>query len=379
MMEAAPGMVESPFTSRSTNSCSYHLWGGADYLLWWVRGAPLQGALVTSGNPADPLPGALGQPGTRVLVGDSTQSFGPLSGVRLVLGGWLDSNRTIGIEASGFALQRSSTTVVNASNAAGSPPIYVPFNNTNPALAGPDSVTIADPVALFNGHTYVTSQFQLWGAEANGVFNLVRRNGMEFNLLAGFRYADLKESLNITTSSTDQVFSTVTNSNDNFATRNQFYGGQLGGKLSVQQNNWFLDLTGKVALGDTHQTVNIAGQSVQSGPFAPTPGTFPGGIFTQPTNIGHYTHNNFSVLPAMELKIGYQLTNWMRVFAGYDYMYWTDVVRPGQQLDHNVNTSQSTVLSSTPTTLNGPGQPTASFNHSDFWAQGVTFGVEFRW
>ncbi|HKI30681.1 MAG TPA: hypothetical protein VKA46_02230 [Gemmataceae bacterium] len=45
-------------------------WGGADSLLWWVKDGPLPLPLVTTGNPSDPHPGALGQPGTHVLFGD---------------------------------------------------------------------------------------------------------------------------------------------------------------------------------------------------------------------------------------------------------------------------------------------------------------------
>ena len=40
-------------------------WVEADYLLWWIKRGPLPTPLVTTGNPKDPQPGALGQPGTR--------------------------------------------------------------------------------------------------------------------------------------------------------------------------------------------------------------------------------------------------------------------------------------------------------------------------
>lgn len=378
-LEPALAMRDSPFTEPANNANRYRIWASADYLLWWVKGAPLPGPLVSTGNPNDNRPGATNQPGTQVLLGNSSQNYGAFSGGRFTLGGWIDPCQTFGVEGSGFLLERRSTRFFAASDGAGNPPLYIPFNNTDPRLAGPDSVFIADPLQQFSGSVAVTSSLQLWGAELNGVLNVCRRPGLEFNLLAGFRYMDLRENLTIATSSTDLTNGTISTTNDRFNTHNQFYGGQLGGRLSLQHERWFVDLTGKVALGSTYQVVNIQGESSQTGPAAATPGTFPGGIFAQPSNIGRSTRNQFGVVPSAEVKLGYQLTNWMRVFAGYDYMYWNQVVRPGNQIDRNVNTSQNTILNGGPGALIGPSQPSPLFNRSDFWAHGASFGVEFRY
>jgi hypothetical protein len=226
----------------------------------------------------------------------------------------------------------------------------------------------------------VASSLQLWGAEVNGVACLWRTTNMDFTVLAGFRYVDLQESLRIVNQTNDFSVdpNTVTILNDRFGTRNQFYGGQIGGRLAWQINRLDLELTGKLGLGSTHEVVEIQGSSTQSGPFAATPGTFPGGMFAQPSNIGRFSANQFTVIPAMELKIGYQITPRVRAFAGYDFMYWNQVVRPGSQMDRNINTTQSTVLGTTGGVLQGPASPTPLFNRTDFWAQGVTFGLEFR-
>src|SRR4051812_1195516 len=78
-----------------------HIWGDVDYLLWWVRpgSAP---PLVTTGPASDAFPGALDQPGTRVLFGGGNGlGYAPSSGVRLTLGTWLDPERRWGVLASG--------------------------------------------------------------------------------------------------------------------------------------------------------------------------------------------------------------------------------------------------------------------------------------
>src|SRR5262245_33785998 len=84
--------------SEST-SCS-HLYGGVEYLLWWQRGLRLPPLVTTSpvGTPREQA-GVLGQPGTRILFGNSREDDNPLSGARFTLGYWLNCEHTVGIEA----------------------------------------------------------------------------------------------------------------------------------------------------------------------------------------------------------------------------------------------------------------------------------------
>src|SRR5262249_25059503 len=147
------------------------------------------------------------------------------------------------------------------------------------------------------------STLRLWGAEVNGIVPLLRNFDLECTLLAGFRYADLRETLQIYNRTTDLTFGNVTRLNDSFDTRNQFYGGQIGSRLAVQRYRCALDITGKVALGSTHQVVDVQGAITQAGPNPLVPpglGTFPGGLFAQSSNIGRRDANQFTVLPSLE-------------------------------------------------------------------------------
>jgi hypothetical protein len=58
------------------------------------------------------------------------------------------------------------------------------------------------------------------------------------------------------------------------------------------------------------------------------------------------------------------------------------VVRPGEQIDRVINAGQSP-LYETPATppglQGGPARPTVVFRGTDFWAQGINFGLEFRY
>jgi hypothetical protein len=76
------------------------------------------------------------------------------------------------------------------------------------------------------------------------------------------------------------------------------------------------------------------------------------------------------------MKFYVLITQHCRAFVGYDFLYWNQVVRPGNQVDRNINLSQSAVFGSG--TLSGPATPAPLFGRSDFWAQGITFGLELR-
>jgi hypothetical protein len=368
----------------------YHGWASVDYLLWWVKSAPLPVPLVTTGNPSvgfDPtfvntvnIAGAIGQPGTQVLFGDHNIHFPMFSGMRLTLGDWLDEGEVFALEGSGFFLERHVSRYFIASDKSGNPPLYFPIFSE---IAGAErAIPIADPLRAFSGNVLVASNLRLWGAECNGMVNLIHYLGMEFSLLGGFRYVDLRENLQINNTTTDLLFKNVTVLDDSFGTHNQFYGGQIGTRFGFQRDCFSLDLTAKLALGPTHQEVAIQGDITQLGPNPLTPpglGTFSGGLFAQPSNIGRRSADPFTVLPSLELKVGYDLTRQIRATVGYDLVYWSQVVRPGNQINHQVNLSQNAVLDpSGAGVLVGPAQPAPLFNRSEFWAQGLNVGLEFR-
>ena len=55
------------------------------------------------------------------------------------------------------------------------------------------------------------------------------------------------------------------------------------------------------------------------------------------SNIGHFSQSQFAVVPEIGVKLGYQLTPNLRLQAGYNFLFWSNVVRPGQQIDTSVN------------------------------------------
>ena len=39
------------------------------------------------------------------------------------------------------------------------------------------------------------------------------------------------------------------------------------------------------------------------------------------------------------MNLGYWLTDNLRAYVGYNFLYWTNVIRPGDQIDHVVDLS----------------------------------------
>ena len=178
------------------------------------------------------------------------------------------------------------------------------------------------------------------GAEVNVLGKLLRRDRLQVDLLAGFRYVDLDEGLQIDTVANDFVNQVTDVLHDSFHTRNQFYGGQVGARIGWQGDRLSLDLVGKVALGTNHEVVQVGGSTTETGAGSLFPGTFPGGIFAQPSNMGRQSHDQFDVVPEGEVRVSYRLAGGLRAFVGYDILYWNQVVRPGSQIDRAVNPTQ---------------------------------------
>ncbi|MCI0682644.1 MAG: BBP7 family outer membrane beta-barrel protein [Gemmataceae bacterium] len=195
------------------------------------------------------------------------------------------------------------------------------------------------------------------------------------DLLAGYRFLSLDEDLTISeieigTGPDDPLRGVPFFIDEGFSASNDFHGGQIGVIAEWARCRTFVRLVGKVALGGNSRTVTINGVTRVDG-LAPETG----GFLALPSNIGRYTSTEFAVVPEVGLTLGYQLTPRLRVMMGYSFLYWTNVARPGDQIDLAVNTSQPPLGNG----LVGQARPASSFGDSDFWAHGLSFGFEFRY
>lgn len=389
--------------------CWKRIYGGAEYLLWAIRDQRFP-ALVTTGSPTSvsPFPpplhasgGILGDPTTVVLFGGGGQPIhsNEFSGGRFTVGWWCDCCETKAVEFNYFFLGEKS--IHFGANSGQFPVLARPFFNQNFMVE--DAEFTAFP-GSGRGRVDVSSDSRLWGGEANLRCRLCCDSSCcdccgccpmhyHLDLLGGFRYLDLTESLSIIETIQTQATRTVAGPpplllpagttvslHDRFGTRNQFYGGQVGADFNLRLSCWSFDFLGKLALGDNHEVINIGGGQIVTPPGG-APLFFQGGLLALPSNSGRFTRNRFAVVPELGVKVGYNVTDNLRLTVGYTWIYWSSVVRPADQIDRVLDTSKipnflnlGTVVPSV-----APSHPLPIIHQNDFWAQGVTFGVEYNY
>ena len=352
------------------------VWFRSEALLWWSKSSPLPVPIVTNGSPDDAIPGGLGQPGTSVLIGGQNISLPVRGGGRFTLGLSFDAEQTWGIEGTYFSLANSRVSQgVFSDGGAGSPWLAVPYYN--PLTLGEDATPIALP-GEFAGQAVVSLTSFLQGTEINVLHNVFNSAGVRLDLLGGFRYVNLQENLLFATESPNVYPNPPAffNTFDQFNASNHFYGGQFGLRASYDRARFFMNATGKLALGSTFETVSANGATFTNvGGYASAPGAY----LSQPTNIGSWTSSQFAVVPELDLNVGVRLAPWASFIVGYSFLYLSSVARPGEQIDRVINPSQSSAISTNfPASLTGPSRPEMVIHHTDFWAQGLNFALEFR-
>jgi hypothetical protein len=364
------------------NRCNGGLfWVNAEYLLWFTR-AQAAPALVTFSPLGTPVTqsGVLGAPGTTLA--DSHFNNNPVSGGRFGAGFWFPNCNSWGIDANYFFLGQQSGSQTFSGN--GDPQISRPVTD---ALTGTPIAELVTFPGLVTGSVVVNDYSRLWGADTNLRKRICCGCNYWLDILGGYRYLNLTEGISVTENlnivNPDGSFGGNIIVQDSFRTVNSFNGGQLG--LQGQYHfgrRWFVGGSFKMAMGNVHETVDINGSTTFSGFTGPgvINGTRPGGLLALPTNIGEYTANHFAILPEVGIKVGVDLTQHLQAYVGYDFLYISNVVRPGDQIDTVINRSQlpNVTVPGTPP-LVGPARPTVLFRTTDYWAQGMSFGLRYHW
>jgi hypothetical protein len=380
-LDDRPPDFECPECTRCT------VWGSVGYLLSFQRKPRVNFPLITTGSAADVRAGALGQPNTNVLFGEKPLNFDTFSGTRVELGVFLDHECEVSLDWVGMAFDRGAVRFAAASDPLGNPVL------TRPVLNVVKGQSIAFFDALPNiaaGSTAVTATSELLGTEFNARFHCYGPCGMQGDWLVGFRYLRLSESLliqdrvqplvdNALTFLGTQVpaGSTITDF-DRFRTINDFYGLQIGARFRYDTDWVFFAPYGKLAVGGTVQTIDIRGASNLTVPGAAPVQANNGGILALGSNIGKHDRTELGLVPEGGFTIGFKVTQRLTVSAGYSFLMWNHVARPGRQIDFQVNPAQvpTDVSFGTP---GGPPRPGVITNSDLFWMHTLSAEVAFRY
>jgi len=342
----------------------------AEALFSWFKSSPTPVPIIADNY--------LDEPGVNVLLGGGSVDTNPNTGFKITGTYKIDSR--LGVELTGFYIPtRSTSSSVSSTGLPGSIDLLLPFFNVNTNY---EDVTELSWWPEYRGSAQATLSNNLGGGELNLAWAMPPSDGWRVDLLGGFRFLQLRETYTITTSSPYNPPNPVDiwNTTDSFDARNRFYGLQVGARAAYDQGAWVGSVLGKVALGSMQQRVSVNGflETNDYNDYGPTQ-IFTGGYFALPTNSGDHSRNTFAIVPEVALNLGYRLTPQATVYVAWSFLYASNVARPGEQINRNINPTQSVAYGfDPPATIVGAGQPTFSFNTTDFWAQTLSVGFAYR-
>lgn len=358
------------------------VWGRAEYLLWWTDEMQVPPLVTTSTDgTAQDEAGVLGQSGTSTLFGGSGLISSTRSGGRFTLGLWLDPCRRSAVQASYLMLGDKTETF--STSEADFAILARPFFNVSgdPAAlpAHQDALLIAFE-DFVEGSIAVSAKAGFQEAEVLFRHEVFQGCDSHLDFLMGYQFARLDDELRIdqSTVSLDEEetivpLGTTIELFDLFDTSNEFHGAELGVVFRERVCRWSLDLLMKLGLGSTHSRATIDGSTVTTVPDE-DPATTAGGLLALPSNIGIHERDDFAMIPELGVTLGYDVTCNLRATLGYNFIYWSKVARAGDQIDLDVNPTQFGGG-----TLTGEPRPEFSWVTTDFWAQGLKFGLDYRY
>ncbi len=365
--------VEKPHTKR--------YWVSGEYIYWKIQNSPDIVPLVISNSTIVESHPVVGESGTEVVLGGKSIHNDWRSGGRFGTGYWFNDHQSIGIEGNYFFLEKASkTSSVFSDGLTGSDYLSVPYFDV---VTGEDTSIYIAEIDTYSGLATLKNSNTMQGAELNALTRVLRSCNLKIDVLGGFRFWNFFEHLTFNGDSpyipphAVDIYKTY----ETFQVNNNFYGGQFGGELDYRYHNFFLNLTGKIALGAMRETVKIKGylltNDYTSTPFEGTPVSYPGGYFALRTNNGKFGQTEFAAIPEINFNIGYEFAKCFRLQAGYTALYASNVLWASKQVNPNINPDQAKLYTTTPS-LEGPASPKAPMVTKGLWVQGVNVGFTLK-
>ncbi len=369
VLHVEPGLDSSLDTDE-------YFYAAVDFLFRWFKPVCASVPIVSIGDSGAPIPGALGQPGTQFVVGGSPPhkfEFPMTPGLQLTVG-WDRSDGAVGWKARGFIMEQAANSQRFAADANGFPNTYLPYQ-------APDNSYQALPFTipgLVTGGSVAVGSSKIWGIDSDITvpFAIGRDNSVCYGaFLIGGRYLDLTDRVRVTNAlhlvGDPSAFAIGA---DQFSTHNKFAGPQIGATLGLQRGIWSIEYTTKLAAGLTHQIRNIEGSPLLTYSVL-SPLLVPGPLLALPSNIGRESAHRVTLVPEIAIKSQLVLNSFCSVSMGYSLLYWNKVLCPGDQMSPLVNAGQ--VPFQAPVV--GALDPKPAFMHTDYFAHGLDFGVQFRY
>lgn len=346
-------------------------WSQWELLLYFAERDSLP-SLVTTSDPGTPDTdlGIMGLPTTQTMYGGKPGSgFGV--GGRLTVGRWLNDFRGVGVQGEFFMVDGDSYRF-SAGN--GDAIITRPFHDV---VEDAYDAEIVNMPGLVNGYVNVNGSSRIYSAapalrlNLNCFYNTLNTSQQaRLDVIGGYRFFQLRDSLEIyeqfEPDNGQFANGTFYEFSDNYRTSNNFHGGEIGLNWTRQFNRYYVDLLGSVAIGAVSQRVSGQGYSHAYVPDA-IDETMAGGFYT--SDPFAVEDQDFAVLPQGRIKLGYCVSRNFRLFAGYDFLYLSSVVRPGAHIDRRID--PNALLTDAP----DPNLSKRELPEEGFWLHGTTVGM----
>lgn len=388
------------------------LWIQSELLYWSIKKNNTSLPFVTSASLSDSIPGALDQPGTKVLLSRCNIRSRNSLGFRILAGMLIDICKNIELELSYFLLpKKRSQRSLRTTGEPGSSNLAVPIYDTTGVwgLNGIPGETVAvlpgplfeEPGFYGNFNLCGTTKFQ--GAEVNAIFPLCEKDCSSLAASAGFGWMQFFESVIFSgqthTDFNSSIPSDFFNFLDHFKKKNNFYGILFGIRAEHRYCAWKLQTILTGGLGVMHNLRRIAGSSKTEvgNLFFLTSNTagekLHGGIFTQPSNIGNFKRNKLGGMFETIIRGSYILEDNIEFSLGFNFILLANIARAADQVDRKINTTRTSLANASRATVgigSGPipfGEPGAApaasgkrspipfYRTKNFWSQGLITGM----
>ena len=384
------------------------VWVRTDYLLWWTKGSQLP-PLVTTSSYGNAGHGAMDSPYTQVLYGNGVVNFANRSGIRASAGFQFDCGRAIEFDYLTLGKMRNSHTFSSSGDYTfGNPYLARPLINNETSEQTAEQVA-GDPELSGRITPSQSEFFQSFGIlfrrpiccpktecrddccdevcgegcgktcslKSCGLWRAAKPSAWRIDFIGGWRNYRLEEWTTVQENLTvKELYPYVEGSTfdirDSFSTQNEFNGADIGLTAQLCRGRWTVDLLAKVALGNQVQRARISGRTVIDDTIDPPEVYSNAGILALPSNIGEYRRDKFTAIPEFGAEVSCYLTHHLRAHVGYHLIYWPNAVRSGELIDLNVDLDQI------PPAQGSGTRPAFHWSDSDYWAQGLNFGLEAR-
>ena len=338
-------------------------WARVDYLISWRRGtnSPVLATTSDSGTPIENA-GVNGLPSTSNLMGSNTLNDESTPGIRVDFGKWLP-----GTDAA-LGARFYSMFDAGSTHSFDEGIVTRPFFNVDAGEA--QSLPINYPGSEAGALT-ISSAAKMLGTDVY-IMRPWRSSGIaRVNFIAGYQFSRFDESISISSDSTNLdgrnniPIGTQLEVTDSFRTKNVFHGGLLGLSSDIDGGDYTISFLAKVGIGGVDHTVITSGSSIITDPGGGTNSL--DGLMVRDSNRGEFTRNQFTTIPEFSVRYTKHLNDALDFSLGYSIIYWGHAVQPGNQINTNVDITNTT------------GQPTMPFEIDHYWAQSLNMGVTFRY